>query len=54
MITYWPANGVYEKDGDKQIRADGQDKTHIYTYTHTTFHSKFRGIKQTKETETEI
>lgn len=31
MITYLPSNGVYEKDGDKQIRADGQDKTHTCT-----------------------
>lgn len=30
-ITYLPSNGVYEKDGNKQIRADGQDKTHTHT-----------------------
>lgn len=28
MITYLPSNDVYEKDGNKQIRADGQDNTH--------------------------
>jgi len=32
MITYLHSNGVYEKDGDKQIRADGQDKA-LHTHT---------------------
>lgn len=35
MNTYLPSNDVYEKDGNKQIRADGQDKTHTHTQLST-------------------
>lgn len=31
-ITYLPSNDVYEKDGNKLVKADGHDNRHKHTH----------------------
>lgn len=49
MITYLPSDGVYEKDGGKQIRPDGQDEA---TQTHARdFSAQFSSIAALSNTD---